>query len=121
MVSGEGPVRDLDAIRLPEWGRVMAAEGVVPWRVEDGAGDAVGPVQRYLLDLVAQGKSLGTVRSYAFVLLRWWRFLRAAGVQWDRATSAETRDFVLWFQRASKPGAGRRRVSAPTAGTGNPV
>ena len=121
MVSGKGPLRDLDAIRLPEWGRVVVAEGVVPWRVEDDAGDAVGPVDRYLLDLVARGKSPGTVRSYAFVLLRWWRFLRAAGVQWDRATSAETRDFVLWFQRAAKPGAERRTVSARTAGTVNPV
>jgi hypothetical protein len=35
------------------------------------------------------------VRSYAFVLHRWWRFLAAIGVSWDRATAAETRDLVL--------------------------
>ncbi len=121
MVSLEEPARDLDAIRLPEWGRVVEVSDVVPWRVEDETGCLVRPVQRYLRDLVAQGKSPGTVRSYAFVLLRWWRFLRVIGVRWDRATSAETRDFALWFQRASKPGADRRTVSARTAGTINPV
>jgi integrase/recombinase XerD len=121
VVSVEELSRDLDVIRLPEWGRVVETGDVVLWRVEDDTGRPVGPVQRYLRDLVAQGKSPGTVRSYAFVLLRWWRFLRAIGVRWERATPAETRDFALWFQRASKPGAGRRTVSAGTAGTINPV
>jgi integrase/recombinase XerD len=121
VVSLEEPVRDLDAIRLPEWGRVVEVRDVVPWRVEDDTGCPVRPVQRYLRDLVARGKTPGTVRSYAFVLLRWWRFLRAIDVRWDRATSAETRDFALWFQRAGKPGADRRTVSARTAGTINPV
>jgi hypothetical protein len=27
--------RDLDSIRLPRWGRVVPAEGVVPWLVVD--------------------------------------------------------------------------------------
>lgn len=117
----EEPARDLDAIRLPTWGRLVDADGVVPWRVENEVGHPIEPVQLYLLDLVAQGKSSGTVRSYGFVLLRWWRFLQAVDVRWDRATSAEMRDFVLWFQRASKPSADRRTVSATTAGTVNPI
>jgi integrase/recombinase XerD len=89
--------------------------------VADDAGRPVAPVQRYLTDLVARGKSPGTVRSYGYVLLRWWRFLRAVEVGWDKAASGDVRDFVLWFQAASKPVAGIRAASARTAGTVNPV
>jgi integrase/recombinase XerD len=43
------------------------------------------------------------VRSYAYVLLRWWRCLLVVDVSWDRATSAEVRDLVLWLARTVKP------------------
>jgi integrase/recombinase XerD len=115
------PVRDVEKIRLPGWGRVREADGVVPWEFVDPTDRPVEPVQRYLRDLVAQGKSLGTVRTYAYVLQRWWRFLVAVGVGWDRATSAEVRDYALWLRYADKPIVGRRKASAPTAGTINPV
>ena len=61
------------------------------------------------------------MRSYAHVLLRWWRFLQAIGVGWDRATPAECRDFVLWLQQARKPISDRRTRSAAQVGTLNPV
>jgi integrase len=61
------------------------------------------------------------VRSYAYALLRWWRFLRVVDVEWDKATSAEVRDFVLWLGHATKPVAARRKGSAALAGTINPV
>jgi integrase len=93
----------------------------VPWRLEDDSGHPVLPVQRYLLDLVARGRPPGTVRSYAYVLLRWWRFLQAVGVSWDKAIPADTRDFVLWLHQATKPVADVRTASARTAGTINPV
>jgi hypothetical protein len=35
-------------------------------------------------------------------LLRWFRFLRAAGVRWDQATRAEARDFSRWLRVAGK-------------------
>jgi len=70
--------RDLASIRLPRWGRVVAAEGVVPW-------------------------------------------LAAVGVDWDKATSAEVRDFVLWLGQAAKPRSSPRTASAATAGTVNAV
>ena len=41
-----------------------------------------------------------TVYSYATALLRWWRFLAAVEVAWDRATRVEVRDFVLWLRAA---------------------
>jgi len=61
------------------------------------------------------------VRSYAYDLLRWWRWLRADGVEWDKATPAEVRDLVLWLTRADKPRRAPRTVSAATAGTINQV
>ena len=113
--------RDLASIRLPRWGRVVAAAGVVPWLVVDDAGLPVEPIHRFLRDFLARGNSVGSVRSYAFGLLRWWRWLRVVDVGWDRATSAEVRDLVLWLQLATKPGSASRTRSAVTAGTVNPV
>jgi len=37
-------------------------------------------------------------------LLRWFRFLWAAGVPWDQATRLQARDFVRWVQVAGKTG-----------------
>jgi len=65
--------RDVTSIRLPQWGRVVEGEGVVPWLVVDPDGEAVEPVQRFLRDFVARGSRPGSVRSYAYDLLRWWR------------------------------------------------
>jgi integrase len=51
-------------------------------------------------------------------LLRWFRFLWAVGVSWDRATRVEARDFCRWMQIAGKPvrSSGRRaNVSAGVA------
>jgi integrase len=115
------PVRDVERIQLSKWGQVRAVDEVVPWQLVDELGCPVEPVQRYLRDLVAQGRSRGTVRTYAYVLQRWWRFLIAVGIAWDRATSAEVRDYVLWLRCAAKPGATQRTASARTAGTVNPI
>jgi len=70
------PERDLGSIRLPRWGRVVAADGVGPWVVIDPAGEPVGPVSQFLRDFVAQGNRPGSVRSCAYDLLRWWRWLQ---------------------------------------------
>ncbi|MDN3243052.1 site-specific integrase [Glycomyces tritici] len=93
----------------------------MPWVLRDGLGEPVTPVQTFLQDFTARGNSAGSVRSYAMDLLRWWRFLLAVGVAWDHVTSAEVRDFVLWFRQAAKPIAAVRKQSARTAGTVNPI
>ncbi|MGH3533335.1 MAG: hypothetical protein ACRDQG_01280 [Pseudonocardiaceae bacterium] len=111
--------RDVQAIRLPRWGRVAAGDGVVPWLVLDADGRPVEPIARFLRDFVARGNRTSSVRSYAYDLMRWWRFLLVINVEWSRATSAEVRDFVLWLRYAAKQG--RRTASAATAGTINPV
>jgi integrase/recombinase XerD len=113
--------RDIGSIALPRWGKVIPAGGVVPWVVVDPAGVQVEPIRRFLADFVAQDNSPGSVRSYAYGLLRWWRWLRAVGVEWDKATPAEARDLVLWLRQAAKPRLAARTASAATAGTVNPV
>jgi integrase len=91
----------------------------VPWLVVDLDGEAVEPIQRFLRDFVARGNRVGSVRSYAYGLLRWWRWLMAIGVDWDKATSAEVKDFVLWLGQAAKPRNLPRTTSISTAGTVN--
>lgn len=112
--------RDLGSIRLPRWGKVVPSDGVVPWLVVDPGGVPVEPVRRYLRDFVARNRP-GSVRSYAYALLRWWRWLRVVQVEWDRATSAEVRDLVLWLKQTTKPRNSPRTKSASTAGTVNPI
>ncbi|NHU47767.1 site-specific integrase [Rhodococcus sp. A14] len=113
--------RDIGAIRLPRWGRVERAAGVVAWDVLDDGGTPVEPIRRYLTDFVAQGNSQASVRSYAYALLRWWRWLRAVDVDWDKATPAECRDLVLWLQANLKTRRSPRTKSLATAGTINPI
>ena len=121
MVFDQESKRATETIRLPLWGSAVASEGPAPWLVVDGLDGVVEPVAIFLRDLAARGRSASSVKSYALALLRWWRFLVAIGVTWDRATSAEVRDFVLWLGRAAKPVASRRTASRASAGQVNPV
>ncbi|HSL08837.1 MAG TPA: tyrosine-type recombinase/integrase, partial [Pseudonocardiaceae bacterium] len=63
----------------------------------------VEPVAAYLRDLQAAGRSAATARSYGLDLLRWFRFLWAVEVCWDRASRIEARDFCRWLQVAGQP------------------
>ncbi|WP_264085982.1 hypothetical protein [Nonomuraea angiospora] len=113
--------RDIDAIGPGPWGRVVASRDVVPYIVIDPTGAPVQPVLLFLRDFVDGGNAAESVRSYAFALQRWWRFLRAIEVEWDRATSVENRDFVLWLMRTTKPRRSPRTKTAQLAGGINPV
>lgn len=112
--------RDVSTIVLPRWGRVRAEPGPVPWLVVDDHDQPVRPIHRFFIDFVAGPNRASSLRSYAFGLLRWWRWLLVLDVEWNMATSTEVRDFVLWMQQTTKPVAGRRTLSASTAGTINP-
>jgi site-specific recombinase XerD len=95
---------DLAAMVVPPVGRLVATgDEWEPCRLLDPAGVAVEAVAAFLRDLQAAGRSAATLRSYGMDLLRWFRFLWAAGVAWDRATRAEARDFCRWLQVAGKP------------------
>jgi integrase len=74
-----------------------------PYRIVDGDGVVVEPVVAYFRELQATGRSVATVRSYGMDLLRWFRFLWAIGVAWERATRVEAREFARWLQVSGKP------------------
>lgn len=113
--------RDVGRIRVPRWGRVVEVGGEVPWLVVDDRGQVVEPVRRYLTDFAACANSPKSLRSYAFALLRWWRWLQAVDVAWNKATPAEGRDLVLWLMQASKLQNSPRTKSRATAGTINTI
>jgi integrase len=96
--------RDLARLRVPLAGALEeTGDRWVPFRLTDPAGAAVEPVSAFFADLLAAGRSEATVRSYGMGLLRWFRFVWAAGVPWNMATRAEARDFCRWMQVAGKP------------------
>jgi integrase len=87
-----------------------------PWQLVDGDGLAVEGVAAFLADLQAAGRSAATMRSYGMDLLRWFRFIWAVEVAWDRATRTEARDFCRWLQVAGKPSWPHWRSQDETAG-----
>ncbi|MEV4237060.1 site-specific integrase [Nocardia sp. NPDC049737] len=114
--------RDVLTIVPPRWGRVRPRPGeVVPFVVVDDAGAEVEPISLFLREFMACGNRSSSARSYCYALLRWWRFLIAVGVEWNRATPEEGRDYVLWLLHSAKPIAGHRRSSERMAGRTNSV
>ena len=86
----------------------------VEYQLAGPDGAAVEPVSVWFRDLRAAGRSQATVRSYGMDLLRWFRFLWAIGLPWERATRVEARDFCLWLLIAGK------RDRAGGGGAGEP-
>jgi integrase/recombinase XerC len=115
-----GGVREVSGLAVLRAGQVAATGNpALPWVVCDGAGAEIVPVSDFLRDLLACGNSAASCRSYAFDLLRWFRFLAAVDVAWDRAQRGEVRDFVLWLRTAGNPARERRRVGGPVPGSLN--
>jgi len=119
----EGP-RDLAVLVVPTLGSLLeTGSGWEPYRLIDPAGTSVEAVAAYFRDLQAAGRSAATVRSYGMDLLRWFRFLWAVEVSWDRASRVEARDFCRWLSIAGQT-ARPRRGGPATAGrqalTGRP-
>ena len=104
MPNENDPSRDLAAVVVPQVGRLVdTGDRWEPYRLVDRDGTAVAAVSAFFADLQAGGRSVATIRSYGTDLLRWFRFLWAVGVPWDRATGGEARDFCRWLQVAGKP------------------
>jgi integrase len=98
------PSRDLATIVVPQVGRLVATtDRWEPYRLVSPDGSVVEPVSAWFADLQAGGRSVATIRSYGTDLLRWFPFLWAVGVEWDRATRGEARDFSRWLMAADKP------------------
>lgn len=89
---------------VPQVGRLFDTGGAaLPWTLADADGNEVEAVALYFRELQAAGRSPATLRSYGMDLLRWFRFLWAAEVAWDRATQVEARDFSRWLLVSGKP------------------
>ena len=114
-------LRDLAALVVPQSGQLVeTGDPWEPYRLLDPAGAVVEAVSAYLRDLQAAGRVEATARSYGHDLLRWFRFLWAIDVRWDRATRIEARDFCRWLLVAGQPARPhwRHRVEAQV---GEPV
>ncbi|MEU4586630.1 tyrosine-type recombinase/integrase [Kitasatospora aureofaciens] len=89
---------------LPEVGRLLeTGDPWEPYQLLDPEGQLVEPAALYFAELQAQGSPATTVRSYGQDLLRWWRFLWVLGLEWDRVTTEDARDFARWMRLADKP------------------
>ena len=96
--------RDLAMLAVPLTGSLQETDDPwLPYRLVDPSGDPVEAVSIFFRDLQAVGRSAATIRSYGLDLLRWFRFLWAIEVAWNRATRVEARDFCRWMLVAGKP------------------
>ncbi|MCX4404063.1 hypothetical protein OG840_20530 [Streptomyces sp. NBC_01764] len=114
------PEREVSALVVARAGRVEATMATtLPWVVLDGAGRPITPVSEFLRELLACSNTPASCRSYAFDLLRWFRFLAAVDVEWSCAKRVDVCDFVLWLRTCHNPARDRRRPDAPTPGSLN--
>lgn len=91
--------RDLSALSVPLVGELVAMDDPWdPYRLIGPAGQPVEGAGAFLRDLQGAGRSATTARSYGMDLLRWFRFLWAVEVPWDRASRIDARDFSRWLQ-----------------------
>ena len=98
-------LRDLAGLRVPTVGSLVATGSKwEPFRLLDPVECAVGPAVAFFADLLAAGRTEATIRSYGMDLLRWFRFLWAIGVSWDRVTRIEARDFSRWLTVTGRRG-----------------
>jgi site-specific recombinase XerD len=98
------PSNDLASQLVPQLGRLVdTKDRAQPWVLVGADGKSVEAVASYFKELQAAGRSPATLRSYGMDLLRWFRFLWAAEVAWDRATRAVARDFCRWLLVTGKP------------------
>jgi integrase len=108
MINGSVQERDLARLVVPRLGRLAeTASEFEPYRLVDADGIAEPAVDVYFAELQASGRAAATLRSYGMDLLRWFRFLWAVEVPWNRAGRIEARDFSRWIQLTAKPRRGR--------------
>jgi len=85
-VGGE----DLARLRVRSVGALRATGSVFePFELVGPDGEPVVPVGAYLRELQGRGRSESTQRSYAFDLLRWFRFLLMALTESAQCCSAK--------------------------------
>lgn len=87
---------------MPRLGEVVrTTDSSLAWRITvDGA-----VIDDFLRELSANDCSPQTLRSYAFDLMRWWRFLAVLGRRWDAVSRQDVRSLVLWMRQIPRVGA----------------
>lgn len=98
---------------------VWSATGLA-WRVVFPDAEHAA-ASSYLRELAASDNSPLTLRSYAFDLLRWFRFLHGRMISWDKAERVDVRAFVEYLREAPNPQRLRRRPDRPLPGSTNVV
>jgi hypothetical protein len=102
-------VRDVAVLAVARIGRVEeTGDRLLPFRLVDEHGVEEPAVTEFLRHLLADDASAVSLRSYAYALLSWFRFLRAVGIPWFLASRVEARDFALWLKTSKKPARRRR-------------
>lgn len=106
----------------PSYRVVATVDPSLPFVLVDASNTRVEVVVDYLRELAASDCSPLTIRSYAFDLLGWLRFLDELDVSWTDATRIHVRDYVLMLRNTRNPQ--RRPQSSPeetaTSLTGKP-
>jgi hypothetical protein len=112
-------VRDMARLDVARVGKVEeTGDRLMPFRLLDGQGVEVPAVTEFLHHMLADDASPASLRSYAYELLSWHRFLHAVKVPWHLAGRVEARDFASWLKIAKKPPP-QRRPDAPAPGSVN--
>lgn len=96
--------RDVTCLVVPAVGTVVSIDAAPCTVLLDVTGEPVEEVSEFFATMLACGASVSSLRSYGMALLRWWRFLAAIEVPWQRATRIDARDFVLWMRLAGPVG-----------------
>jgi hypothetical protein len=105
---------------MTELGCVKYSPTGLAWRVVFPDVEHVA-ASSYLRELAASDCSPSTPRSYAYDLLRWFRFLHDRLIAWDRAERVDVRDFVEYLRETPNPQRLRRRSDRPAPGSVNPI
>ncbi|MFC8592333.1 hypothetical protein [Streptomyces atroolivaceus] len=83
-------VRDVAALKVARVGRVEKSDDPLqPFRLVDADGTEGAAVSEFLHHMLADDASPTSLRSYAYELLAWVRFLRAVDVPWYLASRGE--------------------------------
>jgi integrase/recombinase XerD len=98
---------------------VPTPEGQVPYALLGPHAEPVEPVHDYLTELLAADCSPLTLRSYAFDLLAWFRFLAGIDVGWQHASRVHVRDWVVRLRNAADRPRPHRGGDRARLGTGN--
>ncbi len=83
--------------------RVVKVEGPVGFQVVEDEGRVVGPIETYLRFLAARSFSARTIRSYAYDLLSFWRWLTLAGKDFTTVASDDILAYVEWQKTVHNP------------------